>query len=41
MNIQINSLHFFKKLLLSNTKFTILFHETDDKRVLNELLKED
>ena len=30
---------FLKKLILSNTKFTILFHETDDKRVLYELLK--
>ena len=30
---------FLKKLILSSTKFTILFHDTNDKRVVTNLLK--
>ena len=33
------SFTFLKKLVSTNTKFNILFHETDDKRVVSYLLK--
>ena len=33
------SFKFLKKLISFNSRFTILFHETEDKRVLNALLK--